>query len=104
MRDHDKLDYTPPIKGLGRRSSRERVAHLLCALITRKETSDADQNGFKIPLNLALAGQALGLTPIHVSVTLKRLSNDGLIVVTGRTVQILDIERLRALANLDRVA
>ena len=104
MQDHDELDYRPLANGLGHRSSRGRVAHLLCGLIARKEMSDAGQNGFELSLNLVLAGQALGLTPIHVRVALKRLGNDGLIITNRRTVRILDIERLKALADLDRIA
>lgn len=104
MRDYSEFAYRPPANGLGRRSSRGRVAHLLCGLIAHAEISDVDQNGFEMPLNLALAGQAVGLTPIHVSVTLKHLCIDGLIATTGRTVRILDVERLRALAELDPIA
>ena len=104
MRDHSEFAYKPPANGLGRRSSRGRIAYLLCERISRAQMSNGGQNGCEVLLNLALAGQAVGLTPIHVSVTIKRLCNDGLIATTGRTVRILDIERLRALAEIDPIA
>jgi CRP-like cAMP-binding protein len=78
---------------LGRRNARERIAHLLNDLHTR-----ALANGLKEPLALPITqehiGDALGLTPVHVSRTLKGLRDEGIVSTAGHVLEVLDAGRL----------
>lgn len=101
MSDQDMYDYEGPPDGLGHRTARERIAHLLCGLRRDPAPDDAAANSIELPLSMAPIANALGLTPVHVRVTLRHLAAEGLIATTGRTVAILDVERLKTLAELD---
>lgn len=91
---HDRL-----ATALGQRSSRGRLAFFLCELSTR----DRDQKtGFDLPLTLTGTADTLGLTPIHLHRTFRALEADGLITSVGQTITILDIDRLKALADFER--
>lgn len=78
---------------LGRRNARERIAHLLHDLHSR-----ALLNGLHEPLALPLTqehiGDALGLTPVHVSRTLKTLRDEGIVSTSGHVLEVLDAGRL----------
>ncbi len=78
---------------LGRRNARERIAHLLHDLQQR-----ARQSGMAEPVSLPLTqehiGDALGLTPVHVSRTLKALRDDGIVSTSGHLLEVLDSARL----------
>lgn len=87
--------------GLGRRSARERLAHLLCELNVRLGTFDAGKSCFELPMTQELIADTLGLTPVHVNRTLQQLRADGLIATANRRVTILDNDRLRRVADFD---
>lgn len=87
--------------GLGRRSAQERLAHLLCELSVRMGTDDAGGSSFDLPLTQEVIADVLGLTPVHVNRTMRHLRTEGLIAMAGRSVTILDVERLRALADFN---
>lgn len=84
---------------LGRRSARERLAHLLCELSVRLGTED--EAGFVCPLTQEQFADLLGLTSVHVNRTLQQLRQDGLIATDGRKVSIPDLDRLGDLAAFD---
>ena len=86
--------------GLGRRSARQRLAHLLCELHTRT-SSGPDGGDFELPLTQEVIADTLGLTPVHINRTMHCLRADALVGTAGRKVTILDIQRLRALAEFD---
>lgn len=78
------------ILSLGRRSARERAAHLLYELWVRLGAVGLRSGGsFDLPLTQVELADALGLTPVHVSRTLRHLRQQGLIEIRRRHVTIL---------------
>jgi CRP-like cAMP-binding protein len=78
------------ILSLGRRSARERAAHLLYELWVRLGIVGLRNGGdFDLPLTQVDLADALGLTPVHVSRTLRYLRQQGLIGMSNRHVTIL---------------
>lgn len=87
--------------GLGRRTAQGRLAHLLCEMSVRLGAGDGDDSRFALPLTQELIADVLGLTPVHINRTMQQLRADGLIATAGRTVTILDMARLRSVAEFD---
>jgi CRP-like cAMP-binding protein len=87
--------------GLGRRSALGRLAHLLCELSIRVAPAGADDGSFDLPLTQELIADAIGLTPVHVNRTMQHLRTEGFIATSGRTITILDFDRLRSVAEFD---
>lgn len=86
---------------LGRRSAKERLAHLLCELNARLGNGDEDESSFDFPLTQEQLGDALGLTSVHVNRTMQQLRSDGLIAASHRTMTLLASRRLRRIAGFD---
>ena len=64
----------------GRRNALERVAHLLLELHRRALViGQGDDSEFRLPVSQVLISDALGLSYVHVSRVLRKLTNDGLI-------------------------
>lgn len=88
--------------GLGRRSARERLAHLLCELHSRLNIVDlSDDDGFPLPLTQEAIADMIGLTPVHVNRTFQALCSDGLIACEDHRLSNLDWPRLRAEAGFN---
>ena len=85
---------------VGRRSAPERLAHLFCELLVRLQAVGfAEQDGFVLPVTQVDLADTMGLTSVHVNRTLRELRHKGLIELTRRRVKILDLPRLRAMAE-----
>lgn len=85
---------------IGRRSARERVAHLILELHRRlMRAGVADQHSVVLPLTREVMADALGLSPVHVSRTLSALRARKLITTDGRTIGLLDPIGLARLAQ-----
>lgn len=85
---------------IGRRFAEERLAHLLCELMTRlAAVGRVSEDAYDLPLTQVDLADTVGLTSVHVNRTLKVLRKEGLIAMTGRRVRILDLPRLQALAE-----
>ncbi len=90
------------IASIGRRSSYQRMAHLICELFVRMRALGlADENGFALPLTQIDLADALGLSAVHVNRTLQQLRHDGVIVSNGRHLAFTDWPRLKAVADFD---
>ena len=76
---------------LGRRSAEERLAHFLVEMKTRVAPNAAS---FELHMNQTIIGDTLGLSTVHVSRTLRALSDRGLIAKAGSRVRILDLSAL----------
>ena len=78
------------ITSLGRRNAEERTAHLLYELWVRL-AAVGERNGrsFELPLTQTELADALGLTSVHISRTLRQLRKRGLIEVDRRRITIL---------------
>jgi CRP-like cAMP-binding protein len=95
--------YAEHLIDVGRRSALERVAHFLLELLIRlRAIGFADERSYRMPLTQELIGDALGLSVPHVNRTLRRLRQDGLVMVNGATVVIEDAEALAALADFEQ--
>ncbi len=95
--------YAERLSAIGQRSAVERLSHFLLELLTRMQVIGlADESSFNLPLTQEQLGDALGLTRVHISRTLRQLRDDGLIIVTGQKVIIADFPALEALADFER--
>lgn len=96
------------IASLGLGDANQRIAHLLLGLATRSLGRRAVERTEVIhtPLSQIDIGLATGLTPVHVSRTLRRLREDGVLDLRQRSLRILDLHRLEVLAGVagDRAA
>lgn len=87
---------------LGRRTARERIAHLLCEVLLRLEAvGPAEGAPVVLPFMQAEIGDALGLPIVHVTRTLQQLRAERLIEIDGGQVAILDRDSLQAAGNFD---
>lgn len=86
---------------VGRGTARDRVAHLLADLESRSRGRRTKGDGpLPLPLTQEHIGDALGLTSVHVSRTLKGLREDNVVSVQGHSMQILDRDALLEIAGL----
>lgn len=99
MRTHDHLT------NVGGRSGVERVAHFLLNIYLRLR-HDQELQGcgtLAMPLTQEMIGDALGLTPVHINRILRQLRERRLVILQNRTLQILDLEGLRRLAEMPQL-
>ncbi len=91
------------LTNVGRRSARERVAHLLLELFYRVRRGGASpgDNSVELPLTQEHIADALGLTTVHVNRTLRALREADLLAMRGRMLRILDPGALAKLAGFD---
>jgi len=85
---------------VGRRSSKERLAHLFSELLLRLQVVGlATENSYALPIGQAELADTTGMSSVHVNRSLMELRREGLIALTGRTLTILDVPALKALAE-----
>ncbi|WP_240500102.1 Crp/Fnr family transcriptional regulator [Sphingomonas montana] len=90
------------IVSMGRRSSVERLAHLMCELYLRGQTIGLTQDGeLAMPLSQIVLADALGMTPVHINRVLKELRLDGTMSLTRGSVTIMDPQKLAQIAGFD---
>ena len=87
---------------LGRRTARERVAHLLLELLHRlRLVGLSDGTSFELPLTQGTLGDALGLSIVHVNRTLRRLNEEGVIRYRPGEIPAIDLPALKNIADFD---
>jgi CRP-like cAMP-binding protein len=87
---------------LGRRTARERMAHLFCELAMRlRAVGLADGQEFDMPVTQTDLADALGLSSVHVSRTLQDLRGAGLIELKGKRLTLNNEKALREVAMFD---
>jgi CRP-like cAMP-binding protein len=97
------------IINIGRRTPAERLAHLLLEIYSRLATAGrASESRFDLPFSQEVMSDALGLSVPHLNRTLAKLRADGLVKVSGRRMEFVDLEALEMLGhfqslNLTRV-
>lgn len=85
---------------VGCRSALERIAHLFCELQVRLQAVGLASDGsYHLPINQVDIADTTGLTNVHVNRSLQALLRKGLIELKGRRLTILDLPRLKALAE-----
>jgi CRP-like cAMP-binding protein len=86
----------------GRRDARERIAHLLYEMLVRyRMIGEADDEKFDFPITQEELADATGMTPVHVSRTLKQLRDEGLIELKSKVLTITNAERLKEVAQFN---
>jgi CRP-like cAMP-binding protein len=92
------------IMNIGRRDTRERLAHIFCEFARRLETAGlGSRHGYELPMTQEQLADASGLTAVHVNRTLKALEAEGLIRRERRFVFIPDWERMRDVAGFNEL-
>jgi urease accessory protein UreF len=86
---------------LGRRSARERLAHLFCEMSVRLDAEDEGESSFAFPVTQEQVADALGLTAVHVNRTMQQLRAEGMVVTGSRTITLPDVQGLRRIAGFD---
>ncbi len=90
------------ITSMGRRTSAERVAHLMCELYLRARniglTSEAR---FALPLSQILLADALGMTPVHLNRVLKELRLSGAMALQRGNLLVTNPDKLVQIAGFD---
>ncbi len=91
------------LTSIGRRSARERVAHLLLELFTRYRAQWPGNRSEEmvLPLTQEQIGDATGLTFVHVNRVLSALRKEGIVQFHYRRLRILDPDRLIEVAGVD---
>ena len=90
------------LAGVGRRTAHERIAHLICEVYVRSDALGLlEQGAFELPVTQAELGDATGLSTVHVNRVLQDLRRDELITWRGRSILVLDWERLCLTADFD---
>ncbi|MDN4633576.1 Crp/Fnr family transcriptional regulator [Sphingomonas sp. PsM26] len=90
------------IVSMGRRSSTERVAHLICELYLRARNIGLTHDGdFSLPMSQVILADALGMTPVHINRVLKELRLAGAMALKRGSVTIIDPVKLVQIAGFD---
>ena len=90
------------IVNLGRRSSAERVAHLLLELYIRGICSGVTKgNSIELPLSQAVLADALGMTPVHINRMLQDFRRSGAVELRRGVLRILDPATLTRVSGFD---
>lgn len=92
------------ITSIGRRTARERVAHLLLELFIRYRAKMPEDpiEEMHLPMTQEQLGDAIGLTFVHVNRVLRRLRRDGVVEFHYRRLRILNSDKLIKIAGMDR--
>lgn len=88
------------IVSMGRRSSVERVAHLMCELYLRSLSIDSSAE-VAFPVSQIVVADALGMTPVHVNRILKELRVAGAMTLKRGQLSITDPVKLVQIAGFD---
>lgn len=87
---------------VGCRSAIERIAHLLCELLVRLQiVGFASADSYELPVTQLDLADTVGLSNVHVNRSLQELRRQGVIELKGRSLKILDRQRLRTIAEFN---
>lgn len=90
------------ITSMGRRTSIERVAHLMCELYLRaRNIGLSTEPRLALPLSQLLLADALGMTPVHLNRVLKELRLTGAMTLARGSLLIEDPGKLVRIAGFD---
>lgn len=90
------------IVSMGRRSSIERVAHLMCELYLRSAATNGGPEGeAALPISQVIFADALGMTPVHINRILRELRESGAMSFSRGSLRVLDPIKLVQIAGFD---
>ncbi|WP_372758371.1 fumarate/nitrate reduction transcriptional regulator Fnr [Litorivivens sp.] len=87
---------------LSKSSSEQRLAALLLSVSARNARRNLSETRFRLPMSRTDIGNYLGLTVETVSRLFTRFSHNGLLTVDNKEVALLDLDRLRHVASVNR--
>ncbi len=80
---------------IGRRNARARLAQFMAETYARLAAVGLAEDGcFECPLTQEQLGDSLGLTPVHVNRTLRRLYEEGVMAMSRRRIEIFNLAQL----------
>jgi len=91
------------VVNVGRRNARARIAHLLCELAVRLETSGERGGVYELPITQEQIADATGMTPVHTNRTIQALRKDGLISLNGGRLVVHDWAVLRSIGDFSEL-
>ena len=90
------------IVSMGRRSSIERVAHLMCELYLRTLAANGIPEGeVALPISQIVFADALGMTPVHINRILRELREAGAMAFSRGSLRVIDPIKLVQIAGFD---
>lgn len=90
------------ITSMGRRTSLERVAHLMCELYVRaRNIGLVSGTTLELPLSQLLLADSLGMTPVHLNRVLKVLREAGAMDIARGVLHVKDPVKLVNIAGFD---
>ncbi len=90
------------ITSMGRRTSIERVAHLMCELYLRaRDIAMTGEATLMLPLSQVLLADALGMTSVHINRVLKDLRIAGAMTLHRGSLEVSDPDKLVRIAGFD---
>jgi CRP-like cAMP-binding protein len=90
------------IVSMGRRSSIERVAHLMCELYLRTiVANDIPEGEVALPISQIIFADALGMTPVHINRILRELRESGAMAFSRGSLRVIDPVKLVQIAGFD---
>ncbi len=90
------------LTSFGRRAANAHLAHFFCELLLRlKVVQRSDGRSCEIPFTQDKLADLVGLTPVHVSRTMRELRERGLLSFRNKRLEVADLARLRDFAGFD---
>jgi len=87
------------VVNVGRRNARARIAHLLCELAIRLDSTTEDGRVYLLPLTQEHIADATGLTAVHTNRTIQGLRREGLISLAYGRLVVHDWAALRTIGD-----
>ncbi|MGH6860207.1 MAG: Crp/Fnr family transcriptional regulator [Phyllobacterium sp.] len=90
------------IVGMGRRTKKAHLAHLICELYVRLQVVDLTRGqAFDFPLTQLELADVVGISVVHLNKSLQALRRENMFTWANRVVTILDWERLKEYAEFN---
>ena len=88
------------LTSLGKRNSRERLAHLIMELFTRLKTLGAvSGTTCEFPLTQSMLADTLGLTTVHINRVLRQFREEKIVTINNGILKIYNLEELEEVCN-----
>ena len=99
---HEESLLAERIVSLGRRSARERTAHVLCEVMSRLEIAGVEDIGqFIVPLSQEDFADTLGISVVHMNKTLRALEREQILSFRKGVLRVLNRKKLEIEAGFD---
>lgn len=91
------------VVNIGRRNARARIAHLLCELAIRLDSTAEDGRVYHLPLTQEHIADATGLTSVHTNRTIQGLRREGVISLSAGRLVVHDWNALRSIGDFSEL-